>query len=274
MRQIEDVCEIQEVLFEILKFFKKVCQENELTFYLSNGTLLGAVKYKKFIPWDDDIDIFMPREDYDKLMQLKDINSDIYELLSKEKNSSWKMPYAKLKDKRTFLKETSADFGVENGIAIDIFPLDNWKGNQRKAIFQAKYCGFLRRCLSASIEERFSSPQKGIKRCILYLIWRYSRFRGADIFYNKIVKEIRKGNIKKSTEFKGSVAWSLYGDKEVIPAHVFDEVIEVMFCGELFPAPSGYDGYLRNLYGDYFKEPPKEKQKSHHDIMVWWKDEY
>lgn len=272
MKQIEDVKEIQRILFEILKFFRQVCQKNELTFYLSNGTLLGAVKYKEFIPWDDDVDIFMPRADYDKLMNLEDVDNGLYELLAKERNQLWNMPYAKLRDKRTILKETSANFGMENGIAIDIFPLDNWCGNKKKAILQAKYCGLLRRFLTASIEEKFTSAKKGVQRCILYLIWKYSRLRGTQVFYNKIIGEVCKG--RKNTEYKGCIAWSLYGEKEVISSAVFSESVDVMFCGEVFPAPIGYDMYLNNLYGDYFKDPPKEKQKSHHDIMVWWKDEY
>lgn len=273
MRKIDDVKEIQEILLENLIFLKKICDKHDLKFFLSNGTLLGAVKYGAFIPWDDDADVFMPREDYNKLLELENINDEFHELMAKEKNQIWNMPYAKLRDKRTLLKETSADFGLENGVAIDIFPLDSWYGNQKQAILQAKYCGLLRRFLSAAVEERFISPKKGISRVILYCIWKYSRFRGVKVFYDKIIKETNRGNDKK-TLFKGSVAWSLYGKKEVIPADVFDESAEVWFCEERFPIPRGYDVYLRSLYGDYFKDPPKEKQKTHHDITVWWKDEY
>lgn len=273
MEKLESVSEIQDVLLNILKYIKEICEKHNLEFYLSNGTLLGAIKYNGFVPWDDDVDIFMPREDYDQFMKL-DINTDVYELLSKEKNPSWNMPYAKLKDKRTYLKENTADFGMELGIAVDIFPLDNWNGNEARAMRQAKYCSLLRRCLSASIEEEFQSPRKGIKRLILYIIWKFSKCCGSDYFYKLIQKEVNKGLENKAVSYSGSVAWALYGKKEVIPSSVFNEKINVLFCDELFPAPAGYDIYLKNLYGDYHQDPPKEKQKSHHNVMAWWKDEY
>ena len=273
MRKIEDVKEIQQVLLNNLIFLKEICEKHNLTFFLSNGTLLGAIKYQQFIPWDDDADVFMPREDYEKLVHLQDIDNEIFELLVKEKNPLWNMPFAKLRDKRTILKETSADFGVENGIAVDIFPLDNWKSEKRSAIIQAKYCGLLRRFLSAAVEEQFISPRTGIKRAVLYLIWKYSRLKGVKFFYDRIIREVEKGKTM-SSEYKGSVAWSLYGSKEVIPSKVFTKITEATFCGEKFPVPVGYDSYLRNLYGDYTLDPPKEKQKTHHDILVWWKDGY
>lgn len=274
MRRITDLAEIQDILFENLINFKNVCSKNHLRFYLSNGTLLGAVKYKGFIPWDDDIDVFMPREDYDRLMKVTDFDDGIYELMAKEKDPRWRVPYAKIKDKRTYVQETTADFGVENGLSIDVFPLDNWSEHKKRAVTQARYCGLMRRFLTASIEKTFKTPRTGIKKFILFMIWKYSHFKGTDYFYNKIMKVIREENKSRTSQYQGSVAWSLYGEKEVIPSDIFLDVEEVTFRGEQFFAPSGYDAYLRNLYGDYEQDPPAERQKSHHNIKVWWKNEY
>ena len=83
MKEIVEIREIQEIQLGALRHLKAICERHGLTFFLSNGTLLGAVKYKKFIPWDDDIDVFMPRKDYDRLTALSDIDSDVYRLFNR-----------------------------------------------------------------------------------------------------------------------------------------------------------------------------------------------
>ena len=274
MKQITNINEIQDILFQNLLNFKRICEKYQLKYYLSNGTLLGAIKYKGFIPWDDDVDVFMPRDDYERLMNISDFDTGRYELLSKQKNELWKLPFAKISDRRTIQKETSADFGLESGVAIDIFPLDNWSGSYHKSLLQAQYCGLLRRFYSASLESKFSSPKVGVKRMMLYMIWLFSHVCGTDYFYHRILNEIKKGKCQKLSQYKGCVVWSLYGKKEVIPQYVFEKTVNVLFRDEAFPAPAGYDKYLRSLYGDYSLDPPLDKQKSHHNIMVWWKEDY
>ena len=117
MEQITDIKAIQELLFGCLSHFKTICEKHRLTYYLSNGTLLGAVKYGDFIPWDDDADVLMPREDYERFMSLSDAETERYGLLCQNGKTGWKYPYAKLSDKTTVLKELEADFGAEVGIS-------------------------------------------------------------------------------------------------------------------------------------------------------------
>lgn len=154
MNEITDLREIQQVELGILRHLDQVCRENGLHFFLSNGTLLGAVKYEGFIPWDDDIDVFMPRCDYDRLMRLSGADSGPYRLLSQERTPGWRLPFAKLCDLSTCKQETCADFGADIGLDVDIFPLDAWSGGAA----QARRCGLWRRGVSASIESRFLSP--------------------------------------------------------------------------------------------------------------------
>ena len=92
MTEITDLYEIQRLELGILRHLSGICRENGLHFFLSNGTLLGAVKYGAFIPWDDDIDIFMPRADYDRLMSLPGADAGPYRLLSQERTPGWRMP--------------------------------------------------------------------------------------------------------------------------------------------------------------------------------------
>ena len=154
MNEITDLREIQQVELGVLRHLDQVCRENGLHFFLSNGTLLGAVKYEGFIPWDDDIDVFMPRCDYDRLMRLSGADSGPYRLLSQERTPGWRLPFAKLRDLSTCKQETCADFGADIGLDVDIFPLDAWSGGAA----QARRCGLWRRGVSASIESRFLSP--------------------------------------------------------------------------------------------------------------------
>ena len=265
MREIVDLREIQKIQIDILRHFDKVCDKYSLNYYLSNGTLLGAVKYKKFIPWDDDIDILMPREDYQKLMSIDEIDTQRYHLMSQEREPDWKVTFSKLCDMRTLKKESSVDFGMDFGLEIDIFPLDAWSEGKSQAV----RCGLLRRGLSASLKTNFCTPKTGYQKLILYLIWKVSRFLGSAFFRKQIMKEIEKGKKIRNPEYMGSIAWSLYGKKELIPAHVFEKKISLEFEGELYPAPEGYDRYLRSLYGDYQKDLPENKQITHHFYKVY-----
>ena len=162
--------------------FDSICKKNGLTYFLSNGTLLGAVKYQGFVPWDDDIDIFMPRRDYERLLKIEDFDEGPYELMAKERNSKWRVPYAKIKDKRTRVQETTADFGLGNGLSIDVFPMDNWGENKSKSLKKAKYCGLLRRFLTASLETKFTTPKTGIKKLIKLYAYLREMVQGGIVF--------------------------------------------------------------------------------------------
>lgn len=271
MRNIVDIKEHQELLLDVLKHFKKTCDTNDLRYFLSNGTLLGAIKYQGFIPWDDDIDVFMPRSDFERLLDLSDVDTDDYTLLAYPRVKEWRVPFAKLSSRKTLIQENSANFGVELGVSIDIFPLDNWCGGKLLSTVQARYCSLLRRFVSASIEENFSTSRTGIERAILKGIWKYGRMRGSSFFFKKIQKESERGKSNITPAYMGSVSWALYGVRELIPSHVFSDSIQVRFEDGYYPAPVGYDRYLWSLYGDYHQDPPVEKRKTH-NISVWRKE--
>lgn len=269
MRQIESITEIHCLLTKCLAHFAAFCEANNLQFYLSNGTLLGAVKYQGFIPWDDDVDIIMPRIDYDRLMALPDIDNGCYKLLARERIENWNMPYAKLSVESTTLQETSADFGVPCGISVDIFPIDNWSDCYPVAILQAFYLSLLRRGLSASVERTFYTPRTGIIRAILFLIWKFSRVMGTPFFLNRIDKQVERGKKREQSQYVGCIAWAAYGTKEILPSEIFSETAMLKFERADYPAPVGYELYLHRHYGNYRLDPPLSKQKSNHAITLW-----
>lgn len=269
MQQITDLREIQLIQIEILKYFKSVCEKHDIHFFLSNGTLLGAVKYQGFIPWDDDIDVFVPRNDYERLVRLPEFMEGRYTLLSSNRTPGWLYAFSKLSDGNTYVTEGNSNLGVKYGLSIDIFPLDVWKGSEISARFQAFRCGLLCRFMSAAVSETFQTPKTGATKFVLYLIWKFSRLVGVQRFRRVLHREIEAGKEQKTPRFAGCVAWSLYGTREVIPIEVFSKEITLVFEGETYPAPAGYDVYLRHLYDDYTQELPPEKQVPHHSMTAW-----
>ena len=272
LKKIENVEDIQSILFESLCYFDDFCKKHKLKYFLANGTLLGAAKYSKFIPWDDDADILMPREDYDKLVKLKEINNMSYSLLCREQIAGWRMPYAKLSYTETLLIEGEYNFGAELGVSVDIFPIDKWSCIYSIAKFQAVISEIYKRLLVASIGSDFHTSKKGIKKYILFLIW----FTGKKMGYENILTYIEKciDNSKKNKNvYVGCRAWTCHKYKEVFHKEVFEKTKYLLLKGKSFPVPYEYEVYLDNLYGKWREELKPEDQHSNHDINVWWKDE-
>ena len=259
--------ELKKIEFDILKHFDAFCKDHNIRYYLSNGTLLGAIKYKKFIPWDDDVDVLIPRDDYDRLLNIyKD--SEQYKLFAFEKDGKFHYPFAKLCDLST--QKVISNFRSSEaipGLEIDIFPLDCW--NPEYEMAQKEVQSILRERVFLEASQLKKSPtKKGVKSFVWKLISLYARIRTNKYFNKKIIKK-SKANKQENPSYVGCKAWCIYGEKEIIPAEVFADVTYVEFEGEMFPAPIGYDTYLKSLYGDYWSDPPKEKQKTHHSFKAY-----
>lgn len=258
--------EIKEVELSILKMFHSFCIENSIRYFISHGTLLGAIRYKGFIPWDDDLDVLVPREDYDRLMTLFQ-DSEHYRLLSYERNQTYYFPYAKLCDMTTRKVEGGYDNGVELGLDIDVFPLDHWDNDLEKAKQESKRQKQNRFRLGLTKLEKPDSihPAKRFAKGILMAL---CKLRGSAYYVQRIIKEANKPE-QKGSRYMGGKAWNVYGERDILPAEVFAETIELEFEGEKFFAPVGYDTFLSSLYGDYLPEPPMEKRKTHHSFKAY-----
>lgn len=261
--------QIKQIELNVLKNFDLFCREHNIQYMLSNGTLLGAIKYNGFIPWDDDIDVFVPRKDYDRLV--RDFsNSDKYELLCNERNKSYVFPFAKLSDKTTLIANQTTLSDYHCGVHIDIFPLDYWHEDINIAKKQANKIQALCHNLGMSIA-RLSKGRTFLRTCFKTVWILYARLKGYKRISNRLTKETRIALNNAGKNTCGCVVWPIYGEKEIHPTSVFSGVTMVEFEGEMFPAPIGYDTYLRNLYGDYVLDPPLDKQKSHHKFLAYKK---
>jgi lipopolysaccharide cholinephosphotransferase len=258
--------EIKQIELDILKVFHSFCVENNIRYFISHGTLLGALRYKGFIPWDDDLDVLVPREDYDRLMTIFQ-ESKRYRLLSYERNKAYRFPYAKLCDMTTRKVEEGYDNGVEMGLDIDVFPLDNWDDDLEKARLEGKRQKRNRFCLGLTKLEKPDSINPA-KRFVKGIVMALCKFRGSAYYVETIIQGANKPE-QKSSRYMGSKAWNVYGERDILPAEVFAEAIELEFEGEKFFAPVGYDTFLTSLYGDYLPEPPVEKRKTHHSFKAY-----
>lgn len=254
-------------LYRILKFFISICEKHNLTYCCATGTMLGAVRHNDIIPWDDDVDVFMPRKDYEKFLTIADeIESKGFGVISAENCSSF-ATFAKLYNKNTTLWEIES-IPFIYGVYIDIFPLDETSDN--KEIFLKKYSYFRNLFRKYQLSQmRFSFKRlmgvikDGDKKMALKVL--LSLFIPACMsgHYRKKIIQFEK----EASLGAGSHLVSYYGDywgKEYFDKQWFEEYVDMPFSDFTVKVPKGYHEYLTNVYGDYMKFPPVEKRASHH----------
>ena len=252
--------ELKKIALSILIDVSKFCDNNGLTYYLCGGTLLGAIRHHGFIPWDDDIDIYMPRNDYEKFLNL--YKSNDYKVFCWKMQKDYYLPSAKVIDCRTCLFETKCK-SVENiGVFIDIFPLDGLSNN-------------------INISKKILTKNAQKMRLNMFTIMTIDTFLKKTLqFFVKMIfssrflcKQIEKQSRKydfENSEYVG-VAFGYYGSREIMPKYIFESTTKVEFEGKLFSAPLHYDEYLTRLYGNYMELPSKDKQITHHSFKAYWK---
>lgn len=266
MKQIKDIQEIQNIELEILLTFHNFCLENNLTYTLMGGTMLGAIRHKGFIPWDDDIDVSMPRPDYDKFISLA-INgfSDRYEISSIENRENHIQYFAKLIDKRTILYEKNVEDKYFNGINIDIFPADGFPDDQKVAENHFKNIARLKRyVIWSAMQVKY---QGVIKTSLKYIRNIPFKLIGPTYFSKKMDKEYRKYSFDQSEYVTYSTGYAL---RTKMKREDFLNLIDVDFCGYKFKCQADFDNILTNIYGNYMELPPVDERESHHNREVYW----
>lgn len=258
--------ESKKIQLEILQSIHEFCTANSVKYSICGGTLIGAVRHKGFIPWDDDIDIFMLREDYIKFIHGYKDTSGRYRLHCLENDESYCYPYAKVEDVRTCIEEeVTAD---NMGIAVDVFPVDNCMNDREKSII---YINGAIRCQKL-YKAKLVRPTKNnsfLKKCGIIALKMLLTGHSLRKLAVKL-SEYSQGGMKDS-RFVATMV-SGYGTKELQLKSSFDDLIELPFEDRTFLAIKGYDQYLSNVYGDYMKLPPVEKRRSPHVIEhAYWK---
>jgi len=276
--------EIKEQLLNILIHFDEFCNKHNITYYLGGGTLLGAVRHKGFIPWDDDIDIMMPRKDYEKFLlqfpqkrEPKDLG--LYVLTHRTSNYHLS-PYAKLyngsykvvdifenKLRKKYLRDEVPS------LFIDLFPLD---GVPAQKLLLKLY--FLRvnfyKTLSLAATRKLDCNYSGnniVMRAVKCIVATPVILLARLIPVNNIFKRLDKISQTYSYEAKEYVANTVgrYGIKETFQKAIFAEPVQIKFENHLFSAPSDSHQYLTNMYGEYMILPDEDKRVTHFDGEVY-----
>lgn len=264
--------EIKKTELDILLELKEVCRRHSLRYCLCGGTLLGAVRHRGFIPWDDDIDVFMPRYALKKLIRLEKEEHVLpphLKLISRE-DGSFDYPYAKIVDTRTHIRMQYLEGGNEEHIWIDILPVDGMPEDERQLRAAMKTAGLIRTVLGLNFAVR-GEGKTAFRRLMKPLLIPAAKAVGTDRCNRAMDALVRRYPFRTS-DYCGCLVWGLYGPGERMKKSEFMEMVPVRFEGHTFPAMSCWDSYLRGLYGDYMQLPPEEKRVTH-DMDAWIEDE-
>ncbi len=256
--------EAKKLELDILDFIDSFCKEHGINYCINYGTLIGAIRHKGFIPWDDDIDLSMTRENYEKFIQLFSEKQSRYKLLSLETDDQYFNNFIKIVDPTTKIIDTRNTKTYDSGVFIDIFPMDTF--NDSKVV---DICYKLEsfKLLSFSKHKNIVYGDSKLKDLIRTLFWLLLRPVSPRFFANQIEKQIQRYRVEngKYIAFIPSKA----KEKEIFPRDMFDELIETPFEHLVLPAPKHFDAVLKQFYDDYMTVPPKEKQIYIHEFEAY-----
>ena len=253
-----DLQHLQKVILDITKYIDQLCKENGIEYYLEGGTCIGAIRHKGFIPWDDDLDIIMDSENYDKFIKVCREKLDTSKYYFQESYVDWPMPFSKIKLLGTVFEEPSMyyDSPEHRGIFVDIFRLENVSNSKIGQKWQY-FCGevFLCYCLS---KRGFDNPS--LKKKLLIAASFPLKVKCIRNFFKKQVERYRN----KKTDYVGMFGGRYRLHNAIYKRSEFCNPVRVPFEDTMLPVPSGYDAILTQIFGDYMTPPPVKEQVGLH----------
>ncbi len=257
--------ELKKAQLNILDVVDNFCKENNINYFLDCGTLLGAVRHKGFIPWDDDIDIGMMRGDYNKFLKLFNEKNERYHLSTCEIENDFLYPIGKVLDTNTILYEPNKETGLKLCINIDVFVYDNAPDNEDECNKMFKKRDLYNKLRFIQLYPNKYDHTSLIKKIERFFLKIYIKFLPKNYYTKKVVNNSKK-YINKETKRIGNF---MSQTKFTCDKEIFNSYTNVLFEGKKYPAPKEYDTYLTNFYGDYMKLPPIEKRVSHHEFEAY-----
>lgn len=264
--------EIQLAELEILKKLDEICRAEGLTYYLYYGTLIGAIRHKGIIPWDDDIDVAMPRPDYDRLIEYCRKNQEgllPLRLMHYTLNPDYIYPIARFCDSRYYVDyQDAVDYGL--GLFVDIYPLDGWgnEPSEQHSIYQK----FRRDILLVNLAGKsryIGSLQNPIRNLVKFPAYLYAKLRGTRYFLRKLDNLGKERSYEKDS-MVGHLVWA-EDDQARIRKDLLSP-IQWEFEGGMFTIPEGYDAILTQVYGDYMQLPPEDQRIQQHHYKAYLKE--
>ena len=253
------------ILLDILSEFNRVCQDNKLSYFLCDGTLLGAVRHKGMIPWDDDIDVAMPRKDYDKLLELSHKFRSPYLLQSPTSDKGYCLSFAKVRNiNTTFAAESLMYNDFNQGCFIDIFPLDFINiDNIDSCDTLFNHIKLLARCIGVALRRanpNFINNDIEIENIL--------KEKTLNVLYNEIQSLAKSAGSSEDLYLASLVSTITHYRKKAMPISCTKETILLPFENLTLPVPIGYEEILTRLYGDYKQFPPENQRGSWHQGFI------
>lgn len=260
--------ELKVLQLDILSVIDTFCRKEGINYSLGCGSMLGAARHKGYIPWDDDVDIYLLREDYIRLVQSFPESIDNVVIASLERDNNWNRAYAKAMDRRTVL----IDAGEKQSVGIDVYPIDRVPNDEDDWRQYDKKRRFYQLIFKYKISMWFRKGRELWK----YLLIPFVKFFLLPFPSRKIAIFIDKYCKKHNGSNSGYVFECCQGllQKNRFRRSVLENTVDMPFEDRVFRGMVDYDEYLTNAYGDWRKLPPKEKRVPHHLFEAWWKDYY
>lgn len=259
--------DLKQLQIRILKEVASFCRQNGIAFFLDAGTLLGAVRHKGYIPWDDDIDIGMLRPDFERFLREFNREGNRYQVFSIETKRDFYYPYAKVLDTGTVLYEPDRN-GNRLAVNIDVFVYDRVPCDPKtvKAMYDRRdrY-----RKLYEFRTYRGRAEGNFLRRVEINAVRALTHLFPRGYFLQKTVRNARRFDRTDADHLGNFTSYS----RICCDRRIFDSFVEVEFEGENYPAPAGYDEWLKAFYRDYMQLPPVEKRVTHHAFEAFMKEE-
>lgn len=251
---------------KILKEIDMVCRKNQIEYSLAYGSLLGAVRHKGFIPWDDDIDIMLERKQYEKFLKVAEqqLGDDFY-LVDGYRDKHYGMVFAKVMLKNTVMRESSIKTSkASDGVFVDVFPFDAIPDSEKLRNKQYRKAKFIKRIIIC--RARYYFGQKGL-RLLIYRLQRLLYLMLPKTTWMKMYeKNARRYEECENSSMLGNMAGVTILKHNSYPKEIFKDFIEIEFEGLKCKSVRDYDTVLKTTYGDYMQLPPEDKRIPHHFV--------